>query len=362
MIEYDVPKEISRCIVMTGVYYKNNHPGGISAVIQYWSNYIECLRYYPSFKEGNILVKLYWYISTYIKLLFIFLFDRRVKILHSHTAAGNDFRRTTSFVKLAKFFRKKVIIHSHASMFKDFYSKSSQKNRENILSTLNKADVLIVLSESWKEWFIGIGVKEDKIFILHNITDYPIKKVVEKDTEKLKFLFLGEIGERKGVFDLLQAISEHKKELKGSVELRIGGNKQEERLLKTISDNKLSDFVRFEGFVSGEKKNYLLNWSDVFILPSYNEGLPISILEAMSYGMPIISTPVGGIPEVVDDSNGILVMPGNVDMIYGAISKYINNRMLVEKHGKESAKKSTAYLPEYVMNQLNNCYLQLLLK
>ena len=66
--------------------------------------------------------------------------------------------------------------------------------------------------------------------------------------------------------------------------------------------------------VSGHKKEMLLNLCDAYILPSYTEGLPVSILEAMSYGKPILATPVGGIPEVVID-NGILFQPGDLSAI-----------------------------------------------
>lgn len=351
-------KHISQSVVMTGVYYKHNHPGGISAVIQYWSKYIEDIRYFPSFKEGGILVKVWWYIFAYVRLLFVFLFDWKVRVLHSHTAAGYDFWRTASFVNLAKLFRKKVIIHLHASMFNDFYRSSTQNRQTEILATLNKADCLIVLSESWREWFTRIGVNADKIIILHNITDYPVKMDVEKDDTKLKLLFLGEIGQRKGVFDMLKAVSEHRDILKNKIQIKIGGNKQEEKLRKTITDSRLSEFVTFEGFVSGQNKIALLNWADVYILPSFNEGLPISILEAMSYGMPIISTAVGGIPEVVNEENGTLVTPGNSEEIYSAIDKYVRDKNLIKIQGEVSVKKSNTYLPDYVMNQLLACYKQ----
>ena len=357
---YLIGRDVSQSVVMTGVYYKHNHPGGISAVIQYWSRYIENIRYYPSFKEGNVLMKVFWYIYAYVSLILVFIFDRRVKITHHHTAAGNDFRRTASFVNLAKFFGKKVIIHSHASMFKDYYGSSTPKRQVEIRATLNKADRLVVLSESWKEWFTSIGVDAGRIIILHNITDYPATMEVVKDVNKLKLLFLGEIGHRKGVFDLLKAVADHRDALKDKIEIRIGGNKQEEKLKKTIADNQLSDFVYFEGFVSGQKKTTLLNWADVYILPSFNEGLPISILEAMSYGMPILSTPVGGIPEVVNEDNGVLVTPGNADEIYSAIDKYVEDRSLLKTQGEVSVKKSSTYLPDYVMNQLQACYKQLL--
>jgi glycosyltransferase involved in cell wall biosynthesis len=356
-----IPSTVSRAVIMTGVYYEKNHPGGISAVIQYWSRYIEGLQYYPEYKEGTRLVQWYWYIATYLRLFFRFAFDRRIKILHCHTAAGYDFIRTSSFVRLAKVFGKKVIIHSHASRFKDYYMQSGDERKKKICKILNSADVLIVLSESWREWFVGVGVESSIITVLHNITEYPtvIDNIDSKGIKK-NFLFLGEIGPRKGVFDLLEAIALHKDVLRNRMELRIGGNKMEEKLKAFLIDNELEDFVFFEGFVTGNRKIELLNWADIYILPSFNEGLPISILEAMSYSMPIISTPVGGIPEVVNDNNGVLVSPGNCDEIFAALIKYLDNPDLISIHGEESRKKAEAYLPDNVMRDLLVIYTKLL--
>lgn len=356
-----IPSTVSKAVIMTGVYYKNNHPGGISAVIQYWSRYFEGLQYYPEYKEGSRLVQLYWFITTYMRLFFRFAFDRRIKILHCHTAAGYDFMRTSSFVRLAKLFGKKVIIHSHASRFKDYYIQSGDVRKKKIRKTLNSADVLIVLSESWREWFKSIEVKSDIITVLHNITEYPtiIDNNESKGTKK-NFLFLGEIGPRKGVFDLLEAIARHKDVLRDRMELRIGGNKMEDKLKAFIIDNKLADFTFFEGFVTGRRKIDLLNWADIYILPSYNEGLPISVLEAMSYSMPIISTPVGGIPEVVNDKNGVLVTPGDCDGIYEAIIGYLDNPDIISIHGEASRSKAEAYLPDNVMRDLLDIYMRIL--
>ena len=170
---------------------------------------------------------------------------------------------------------------------------------------------------------------------------------------------MGEIGQRKGVFDILRALSEHHDEAEGKIELIIGGNRNEQKLLDTIKENKLDKMVRFEGWVSGEKKLRLLNKADIYILPSFNEGLPISILEAMSYGCPIISTPVGGIPEVVKE-NGILVTPGNSDEIWAAMSRYIGNPSLIQSEGEQSRVNVQPYLPEHVISSLNEIYLEML--
>ena len=236
------------------------------------------------------------------------------------------------------------------------------------MDTLKKVDVLIALSESWKEYFVGIGVDSNKIIVLHNITAYPTvlddsknARKVDINNRPVRFLFMGEIGQRKGVFDIIRGLSTHRDEVIGKLELRIGGNKMETELRKSIEDGNLSKIVKFEGWISGEKKIELLNWADVYILPSFNEGLPISILEAMSYKMPIISTPVGGIPEVVDQNNGIIVTPGNDEEIYAAMKYYVYNKEYVAVHGMESYNRSEAYLPNFVLKHLKQIYETLLI-
>ena len=140
---------------------------------------------------------------------------------------------------------------------------------------------------------------------------------------------------------------------------------QELQAIKTelqsiINECGLSKIVRFEGWVSGDKKVELLNNTDVFILPSYTEGLPISILEAMSYRLPVISTPVGGIPEVVrDGENGFLIKPGDKDALHNAIVRLANDEELREKMGNISYSKVQPHLPEIVAKELEDIYKKL---
>ncbi|MBQ8812431.1 MAG: glycosyltransferase family 4 protein [Bacteroidales bacterium] len=355
-----INREISDNILMAGDYYLNNHPGGISAVVNYWSGHFESLNYYPIFKTGGKLTKGWWFLTSYMRLAARMAFDSKIKIVHLHTAADGSFKRNSQLTRLCKVFGKKVIMHIHASRFKDFYNEADSSYRNEILNTLKCVDRLIVLSESWKEWFISIGIDEGRLTVLHNITPEPVM-IPEAETHdgKVHFLFMGEIGQRKGVFDILRAIAAHKEKAEGKMELRIGGNKNEKQLAEMISSEGIDNIVRFEGWVSGEKKIKLLNWADVYILPSFNEGLPISILEAMSYGHPVISTPVGGIPEVVND-NGILVTPGNSEEIWKAMYRYVESPELISAEGKASVRNVQSYLPQHVMNHLRKIYLQML--
>lgn len=355
-----IERSISEKILMTGDYYLRNHPGGISAVVAYWSRNIEELRYYPIYKEGGKITKAWWFVTSCLRMAGRMVFDRKVRIVHQHTAADGSFWRNAQISRMARFFGKKVILHVHASRFKDFYNESDEKDKARILDSLKKADLLIVLSESWKEWFGSIGIESGRMTVLHNITPEPTTIPDSRQEDGLThFLFLGEIGQRKGVFDIIRAISAHKEEAAGRIGLRIGGNRNEDQLMQAIKENGLEEIVRFEGWVSGEKKIRLLNWADVYVLPSFNEGLPISILEAMSYGCPIISTPVGGIPEVVDN-NGILVTPGNEEEIWRAMSRYADNPELIRTEGEASLRNVRPYLPGGVMTHLKEIYLKIL--
>lgn len=357
-MKYIIEKSMSSKVLMAGNYYKHHHPGGISAVVQYWSENIEDLQYYATWKLGGTATRAWWFGKSFVEIIFRLLTDKKIRIVHLHFAADGSFWRKEKLLRMAKMFGKKVVMHCHASRFKDFYSEQSEDGKRHIVDTLNKADVLIALSESWKEWFISVGVVASKIVVLHNITAEPQERLACKVNDgKVHMLFMGELGKRKGVFDIIRGLAKHRDELEGKLEFRIGGNTNEDRLMREIEEGGLQNIVKFEGWVAGEKKIDLLNWADLFILPSFNEGLPISILEAMSYKMPIISSPVGGIPEVVKDGvNGAIVTPGNDDEIFAAIKKYVDDRTLLSTHGEESFKVVQTYLPNFVMNHLKRIY------
>lgn len=107
------------------------------------------------------------------------------------------------------------------------------------------------------------------------------------------------MGKRKGIYDLLDVLSEHREEFLNKLEFLFGGDGDVEQVQAIIKEQNLNNIAKYQGWVSGIKKERLLNQADAYILPSYNEGLPISVLEAMSYSLPIISTTVGGIPEIL---------------------------------------------------------------
>jgi glycosyltransferase involved in cell wall biosynthesis len=132
-------------------------------------------------------------------------------------------------------------------------------------------------------------------------------------------------------------------------------------LLKTIESAGLEEMVEFRGWVTGREKQQLLQFSDVFILPSYFEGSPVAVLEAMSYGAPVISTTVGGIPEIVQSGrNGWLHRPGDQRALFDAILYYIDDPGNIKCHGARSRQMIRDYYPSSVEPQLASLYSSLL--
>lgn len=351
-----IHKDLSNKVLFLGV--SKHTKGGMTAVLVSYDKYIEGMRFIPTWKLGNKLVKSCYALQAIIRMTLQCLCDKRIEIVHIHGAANASFDRCKIFIKLAKRFHKKVILHEHAADFREYYDQAVDK--KGIVDTIRQCDLLIVLSQSWKEYFVSIGVPEEKIKVLNNPVSPPEVLPRQKD-DKLHLLYMGEISKRKGGFDLLKAVSDHRQELEGKLLLRMGGNEVDGDIKAYIHGHQLENIVSYEGWIAGRKKVECLNWEDVYILPSYNEGLPIAILEAMSYSHPVISTPVGGIPEIIKDGvDGMLVTPGDTEAIYHAIQWYIDHKEDIAVEGKQSYRMVKPFLPESVFSDLSTIYKDLL--
>lgn len=353
-----INKDFSAQVLFLGVSMKTK--GGMTAVLVSYGKYIENMQFIPTWKLGNKLVKSWYALQALVRTWFLLTFDKRIKIVHIHGAANASFDRCKLFIRLAKKCGKKVILHEHAADFVEYYQGT--KDKQGITDTIRMCDAIIVLSQSWKEFFASIGMDKERIYVLNNIVSPPTL-IPEKHTGdgKLHLMYMGEISKRKGGFDLLKAIVDNKEFFKDKLLLRMGGNEVDGDIKSYIREHGLESFVSYEGWIAGQKKIDCLNWEDVYILPSYNEGLPIAILEAMAYSHPIISTPVGGIPEVIKTGeNGILVKPGDTKAIADAIKFYIENNEAIKSQGDKAYEVVQDFFPNKVFGDLKALYLKML--
>lgn len=346
--------DLSKHVLMIGIDYKNPR-GGIASVLAIYATLFPQLNFIRSSVAGTRFQKMLIALGCYCRLLWTFCFNKNIKIVHIHVSSDASFWRKRIVIYLAKRWNKRIVFHCHSGRFKEFRSK-------NIIAvdyTLQMCDVIVALSEEWKDYFQSIGCKN--VVIIHNVIDVPMHIDVNRKDKIIHILFLGLISHNKGVYDIVKVIATHQQEWRNKVIFHVGGNGETDILQSQLKQNGIEDIVKFEGWVSNHKKILLLNQADIYILPSYKEGVPISILEAMSYKIPIITTPVGGIPSiVVDGVNGLIVKPGDCDAMYEALNKLINDPLLCKKMGEEGFQKSRAYFPNIVEKQLEELYMNLI--
>ncbi|MFP4111877.1 MAG: glycosyltransferase family 4 protein [Candidatus Woesearchaeota archaeon] len=309
--------------------------GGIASVIRSYQKHQDRLdydvRYLYTHIDKSSIMKILYFIKS-LAIVPRYLLDKRFSVFHIHTASYSSFKRKSTMITLAKRFKKKVILHVHGAEFMKFYKNLDEKKRNNVSKTLDMPDVIIALSEEWKKNLSKI-CKNKNILVLHNSVELP-EKIDRKNSKKKKFLFLGRLGKRKGVYDLIEAFKSIPKDM---YHLYLGGDGEIDKIKKIVKESGLDENISVLGWIDGKQKESLLRKADVYVLPSYDEGLPVSVLEAMSYSLPILSTPVGGIPRIVKDKkNGYLVLPGNISMLRERIKELLDNN--TSDLGKESYK------------------------
>jgi len=333
--------------------------GGIAYVLGAYKKLFPDSYFISTTASANKFLNSLYIISSLLCYILILTFDRRIRIIHIHGASYNSFYRKYIFFKISQLFKKKTIYHIHGGEFHIFFENSSKTIQKIVRDFIENADYVICLSEWWKRYFIStFNIR--KIEIVPNVVIPPTSDKNKNDKGAdglLTFLFLGYVGEHKGVWFLLDVLRDNIEQIKDKAKFYIGGNGEINVLKSKIKEYNLDGIVEYIGWVTNDKKNYYLRKADIFLLPSYNEGLPISILEAMSYKLPILSTNVGGIPEVVSHENGILITPGNTTELKDAIHFFLNNSF--DSMGQKSFEVVKKHFPEEVQKILMQIYTSL---
>ena len=327
--------------------------GGIAQVLDIYDRCIfEDFRFIANSGGGGL--RNVWILLSSIGMLIKQLLSKReIKIVHIHTASYNSFYRSAFFVLLAKFLGRKVILHIHGGGFKDFY----KTNPKIIRWVLQRADCLVVLSASWKSFFESIA-KKLPIHVVPNPVVLPTGQDLSRKevSSRLRLLFLGLLDRDKGIYDLLQVLADHKDYFEDRVILNVGGNGDAVSFRETIKQMGLEHIVTFHGWVSGDKKKELFLNSDVFVLPSYAEGLPMAILEAMAHGLAVVSTTVGAIPEVVNKDCGILITPGKQEELSEALKTLCASSERLELLKQAAIREGKQYSAETIKEILETVY------
>ena len=349
-----ISKELSKHIFTIGPNYTPPRGGIAQVLYTYDKDIFEKFLFIKTTESGNSSKKFICCCIAIVKFL-SYCLCKNIKIVHIHTASRNSFWRKSIFILLSWLLKKKIVLHIHGGQFEAFVN-----HHPFILHILKRCSSIIVLSQSKLVYYQDhFGLNH--VTVINNVIPCPIIK--EKEiSDTVNFLFLGFLCKDKGIYDLLDIISCNKDRYIGKMKLFIGGNGNVEKVKRIIKENHLEQIVFYIGWVDSEKKIDILNKSHVYILPSYVEALPISILEAMSYHLPIISTQVGAIPNIVyNNENGFLIKPGDKDALKNAISEMLS--FTPEKRdnmGQQSFNLVQPYLSIHVEKDLEELYLSLL--
>ncbi|MEH2326179.1 MAG: glycosyltransferase family 4 protein [Nostoc sp.] len=317
-------------ILMLGASLEQN--GGIASVEKLIIKHIIhdiVIQHITTHDEGSVYHRISIFAQALVKFLWL-MFTQKIDAVHIHLSEGGSVLRKAIFCVLSLIFNKPFLIHAHGAEFQVTYAKLPQLAQKVLSSLFQRCQGFIVLSKTWHDYYIlNLSLNPKQVIILPNPCELPIQVPDRQNRTKIILVFCGRIGQRKGAFDLIQAFAVLPDDQKKSVELILAGDGEIEKAQELAASLNLINNVTFLGWINSTKRDEVLSKADIFILPSYNEGLPMAILEALGWGLPVISTPVGGIPElVISNQNGLLVTAGNIQQLSEAIQLLIENQAL----------------------------------
>jgi glycosyltransferase involved in cell wall biosynthesis len=331
MVNSDLSSKGGIASVIRTLYEENKlHSYPINIILLKTSHYM----------NKSMIFEFFLLASSFSKYLFL-ISSKKIDIVHIHSSAHISFYRKSLFFIFGKFFGKKVVFHLHSSDFYEFFLTTNPIKSSMIGFVFQKSDLVITLCRDWKQKLLN-RYSDLNVKTIHN--PISVHKHVRKEhfnpSEKMQVLFLGFLISSKGIQDILKLGLLLKKNNVNNIRIVIAGKgKLESWLKKNISTNGLNDILEFVGWVENREKLKLLNRSMVYFLPSYKEGMPISILEAMCHSMAIVSTRVAGIPDLVTGGlNGELAEPGDINAFYKILTTFADNPQKVEEMGQESCR------------------------
>ena len=271
-------------------------------------------------------------------------------IVHIHLSITVSANRKYIFYKLARLLRKKVVVHLHCgSQLSEIWNSKYQEMFTN-------SNMCIVLSKSIRDMVVARTGKADNVRVVYNPSPSGVDAPKSEERNKV-ILFAATLYREKGYLDLIEAFAKIAVKYP-DWKLVLAGNGSQEDGVGRAEQLRVGNRVEFVGWVKGVEKDRLFRSASIFCLPSYAEGFPMAVLDAWAYGLPVVTTPVGGVPDiVVEGENGLLFTPGDVATLASKLSMLIENEELRAKISKESLRlANTTFNVNTIADQLANIY------
>lgn len=328
--------------------------GGISAVV---NNYYQAglntmveLQYLSTMEDGNKLHKLKVAILALIKYPFMVV---KADMVHIHMASDRSLMRKLPFIILSKCFGKKIVVQQHGGNFSEYFHNQCSVRRQKLIRIiLNMSDLFLVVAPHLEREFKAL-LEPSKVYLFQNTI--LIAETKKKNYKEKNLVFLGRLCKEKGIRELLETVISMKKEYP-DLHLYMAGVWEEEELRQRA--DAYPEFIHQLGWIGTKEKEEVLQKCNIFVLPTYFEGMPISLLEAMSYGCACVASKVGGIPDVIrQKQEGILIEPKNIESLKNALEFLFNDSEAQQNMGEAAVKRiREEYNLEQQLQQLINWY------
>ena len=298
-----------KVLITTPNIYK--HKGGVANHFLGLSKYLPKDRtkfcYTGGLREYNKLIAAPLYVYQYLKFIWQLLIFKPDVVNLNPSLCYDAVIRDGIFLLISKAFNKKVIIFWHGWKV-EFEDVIEKKYLKFFKSVFEKADAFVILSSTVKEKLKQWGFSQPVYATTTKVDNYLINELdINNKKQTHRMLFLGRLEENKGIFETLRAFQIAQKKYP-NITLTYAGNGQDEKILKKTVEAENIINVHFSGFIRNTEKISKLLDADIFILPSYTEGMPTVVLEAMAFGVPVITRPVGGIPDFfIENKMGYLI-------------------------------------------------------
>ena len=255
----------------------------------------------------------------------------------------------------SKLWKKKVIVHFHA-----FSPETTINGKyQNVYKFLfEHADKVIVLSQLWKKYVNNTFHLGDKIQVIYNPCTTEI--LPEKYTKQNIILYAGTVNKRKGYADMIKAFAKIASQYP-NWKIVFAGNGEIDNGKKLAKELGIESQTQFLGWINGKDKDKAFKEASIFCLPSYAEGFPMAVLDAWAYGLPVITTPVGGIPDIAKDGENLLLFhPGDCDKLAIQMENLIKDKNLREKISEQSSiLAKTKFNIKTINREISNLYTNL---